>query len=116
MKPIVIVSDRICNFLSIFIYVGAITLFPFIIVRSEYNNQITINHEKIHIEQQKELLIVFFYVLYVYYWIKGKVKGLSNEAAYLQIPFEQEAYRKQYDSKYLEQRNTWDWIKFRNLY
>lgn len=112
MIPFVIVSDFICELFSVFIRVGAITIYPFIIVRSEYNNPITINHEKIHIEQQKELLVVFFYILYVYYWLKGKVKGMTNDKAYMSIPFEQEAYRKQYEMKYLDKRKRWSWISF----
>ena len=112
MKPIVIVSDTFCNALSVFITVGGITLFPFIIIKEEYNNEVTLNHEKIHIEQQKELLVVFFYILYVYYWLKGKVKGMTNDKAYMSIPFEQEAYRKQYEMKYLDKRKRWSWISF----
>jgi len=112
MKPIVIVSDTFCNALSVFITVGGITLFPFIIIKEEYNNDITINHEKIHIEQQKELLVVFFYILYVYYWLKGKVKGLPNQEAYMAIPFEKEAYDNQYDIDYLKSRKKFSWNEF----
>lgn len=49
------------------------------------------NHEKIHIYQQLELLIIFFYLWYVveyYYWyIKLKDKNLAYN-----ICFEREAY------------------------
>lgn len=113
MKPIIIVSDRITKLLSVFISVGAITLFPFIIISKEYDNEVTRNHEKIHIEQQKELLVIFFYILYVYYWIKGKYAGLSNDESYMTIPFEKEAYRKQYDNEYLQSRKRFEWTKYR---
>ena len=108
MKPIIIQNSKIPKYLSIFISISAITLFPFIIIKDE-GNDITINHEKIHIEQQKELWVVGFYLLYVYYWFKGKFKGLSNSEAYMKIPFEREAYTKQYDLKYLDkrERNAW---------
>jgi len=112
MKPIIIISDRFCDLLSVFISVGAITLFPFIVMRSVYDNPITINHEKIHIEQQKELLVVFFYILYVFYWLKGKASGMTNEAAYSSIPFEKEAYSNQYNLEYLDKRKRWNWTKF----
>tara|TARA_B100000287_G_C20017151_1_gene536956 strand:- start:99 stop:443 length:345 start_codon:yes stop_codon:yes gene_type:complete len=112
MTPIIIESNKITKLFSIFIPVAAITIFPFIIVSSEYNNKTTINHETIHIEQQKELYIVFFYILYVYYWLKGKIKGMTNVAAYMSIPFEKEAYLKQYDDKYLLNRKRHSWKKY----
>jgi len=112
MKPIIIKSDKITKALSIFISVGAITLFPFIIVRSDYDNPITINHEKIHIEQQRELFVIFFYVLYVFYWAKGKVQGMSNDDAYFNIPFEKEAYKNHYNKDYLKTREKHAWKKY----
>ena len=108
MKPIIIQNSKIPVYLSIFINIGAITLFPFIISRDEMS-EVTIRHETIHIEQQKELLVLLFYVLYVWYWLKGKVKGMSNDDAYMNIPFEQEAYRKMYDEEYLENREKYAW-------
>lgn len=113
MKPIIIKSDKITKALSIFIDVGAITIFPFIIIRSDYDNEITLNHEMIHIEQQRELWVIPFYLLYIFYWIKGKVKGLSNDQAYFSIPFEKEAYSKQYDKKYIEMREKHSWKKYK---
>ena len=112
MIPIIIISDFICELFSVFIRVGGITLYPFIVLRKEWNNKTTINHEKIHIEQQKELLVIFFYILYVYYWLKGKIKGLSNHEAYMAIPFEKEAYENEDDFNYLKSRKKWNWIKF----
>jgi hypothetical protein len=112
MKPIIIKSDKITKALSIFISVGAITLFPFIILRSDYDNPTTINHEKIHIEQQRELFVIFFYILYVFYWTKGKVQGMSNDDAYFNIPFEKEAYQKMHDENYLETRENHAWKNY----
>ena len=113
MKPIIVKDSKLPKALSFFIDIYAITLYPFIIIKDK-GNETTINHEKIHIEQQKELFIIGFYVLYVYYWLKGKVKGLSNDAAYMNIPFEQEAYRKMYDDEYLEKRKRHAWRQYIN--
>lgn len=113
MKPIIIKSDKITKALSIFIDVGAITVFPFIIIRSDYDNEVTLNHEKIHIEQQRELWVIPFYLLYVFYWAKGKVKGFSNDQAYFNIPFEKEAYSKQYEKNYIETREKHSWKKYK---
>lgn len=113
MKPIIIQNSKIPVYLSVFINISAITLFPFIISREKMDD-VTIRHEMIHIEQQKELLVVFFYVLYVWYWLKGKVKGMTNDKAYMHIPFEKEAYRKMYDDKYLEKRKSYAWRQYIN--
>ena len=111
MKYKIIKNSNIPKYLSFFIDIYAITLYPFIIIKDE-GNEITINHEKIHLEQQKELWVIGFYLLYVYYWLKGKFKGLSNGDAYMNIPFEREAYTKQYDLKYLNTRKRNAWIKY----
>ena len=111
MKPIIIQNSKIPVYLSIFISISAITLFPFIISRDEMSDT-TIRHEMIHIEQQRELLVIFFYILYVWYWLKGKVKGTTNDEAYMYIPFEQEAYRKMYDEDYIFKRERHAWRKY----
>lgn len=108
MKPIIIVSPIICKALSIFIEVGAITLYPFIISR-EPMSEITLNHEKIHLEQQREGFILWFYCLYIFYWGMGIAKGLSSSEAYFKIPYEQEAYDNQYDFEYLKTRKRKAW-------
>ena len=111
MKPIIIQNSNIPKYLSIFITIYAITLFPFIISRDEMSD-VTIRHECIHIEQQRELLVIFFYVLYVWYWLRGKMSGMTNDEAYMNIPFEQEAYRKMYDENYLETREKHAWRNY----
>ena len=113
MKPIIIQNSKIPVYLSIFINIYAITLFPFIISRDEMSDA-TINHEKIHIEQQRELLVVFFYILYIWYWLIGKVKGMTNDDAYMNIPFEREAYTQMYDENYLIERERHAWRQYIN--
>jgi hypothetical protein len=108
MKPIVIVSPRICKALSIFIEVGAITLYPFIISRNPMSD-ITLNHEKIHLEQQREGFILGFYALYIFYWGMGIAKGLSSSEAYFKIPYEQEAYDNHDNPDYLKSRKRKAW-------
>ena len=91
-----------------------ITLFPFIVV-SEYDlkqNSVIINHEKIHIQQQIELLILPFFLLYgvefLIKWIVYKDKNL----AYRNISFEKEAYANEIEFTYLKQRHFWSFLKF----
>ena len=95
--------------------VNGITLFPFIILRNKdfKNNKILINHEKIHLRQQLELLIIFFYIRYVveyYYWL---VKLKNKHLAYRNISFEREAYAMEEDLNYLETRKIWSFWKYR---
>ena len=95
--------------------VNGITLFPFIILRNKdfKNNKILINHEKIHLRQQLELLIIFFYIWYVveyYYWL---VKLKNKHLAYRNISFEREAYAMEEDLNYLENRKIWSFFKYK---
>lgn len=88
--------------------VEGITLYPFIILRRDIKDTASapyvINHEKIHIVQQGELLILFFILAYFYEYIAGRLRGDSPGAAYRNISFEREAYTHMYDLKYLERR------------
>ena len=111
MKPIVIVSPRICKALSVFINVGAITLYPFIISR-EKMDKLTLNHEMIHIKQQQELLVIGFYLLYGMWWLQGILKGMNKAEAYYSIPFEIEAYMHDEDMRYLKKRKRWAWKRY----
>lgn len=90
----------------------AMAIYPFIFVRREYGNvsERTIRHEKIHFKQQKECLIVGFYILYLimYLWNLIKYKGDANKA-YHCIPYEKEAYAYQNNIHY--NRRPYAWIK-----
>ena len=109
MFPVVIVSPLFTKLMSVFIDVYAITVFP-LIISKEKMDDVTLNHEKIHIEQQKELLVVFFYLLYAYYFIENYYFFRDTHMAYMMIPFEREIYvtmlithleeeKKKYESK-----------------
>ena len=110
--PIVIEDSVIPKLLSVFITIGAITLWPFIISRSKLNKRI-LSHEKIHIKQQEELFLVGFYLLYVLYWIRGLWRFRDSELAYHSIPFEQEAYDYEFDLDYLKKRKRFAWWEYR---
>ena len=94
--------------------ISAITIFPFIILRknASRHDRVLINHEKIHLRQQLELFIIFFYLWYVieyYYWF---FRLRDSFQAYKSISFEREAYAKESDSHYLENRKWWSFLKF----
>lgn len=117
LKPIVIYSDRFLDRISILMVIGGISLFPFVILREKYNSsdwwkkraKKTINHESIHFQQQLELGVLPFYILYISEWIiKLPFYGAK---AYENISFEREAYGHASDMKYLKNRVRYSWIK-----
>ncbi|MCX8532820.1 hypothetical protein [Chryseobacterium luquanense] len=94
--------------------INGITLYPFIFIKNpeDKKNRVLINHEKIHIKQQLELLIIFFYILYIaeYYYHLFKLKNPYQ--AYKSISFEREAYAMEHDLNYLKKRKFWAFRKF----
>ena len=111
MGPIIIKSKFFTKAVSWVVSVYAITLFPFIISSSDMD-EFTMNHELIHYEQQKELYLIGFYVLYVYDYIKGVLKYQDKEQAYRNIRFEQEAYLNDNDLGYISKRKRNSWKKY----
>lgn len=86
----------------------AITLFPFIFAREEYEplGMRTIIHENIHLRQQKEMLIVFFYLWYGIEWIVRLIQYKDSHETYRNISFEREACNNEYDDEYLDVRKV----------
>ena len=96
--------------------INGITLFPFIFLRKpeDRTNAVLINHEKIHLRQQLELLVIFFYLWYVieyYYWY---FKLNDHFLAYKYISFEREAFAMEADLQYLQKRKLWSFWKYRS--
>lgn len=96
-------------------FAQGIAIFPFIFIRNgldkEYEPYL-INHEKIHIKQQKELFLIGFFVLYVAWFLIDYLFGFNFKNAYLKIPFECEAYSNQFDVEYLTNRKRFDWKSY----
>ena len=107
-------NSRIPKLLSIFIRIRAITLFPFVISIDE-GDDVMWNHEAIHIRQQRELWVVGFYFLYVWYWFINLLKYRSSAMAYRMIPFEIEAYTNEDFAGYLDERKKHAWKDYRDL-
>ena len=79
----------------------AITIFPFIFTKDK--NAITINHEKIHLRQQAEMLILPFFIFYL---VEAIIRG------YRSISFEKEAYENENNLNYLKNRKLYSWVKY----
>lgn len=76
------------------------------------NDKYLINHEKIHLKQQAELLIIPFYLWYGIEFFIRLVYYKNCNKAYRNILFEREAYAKQHNLKYLQQRRFWSFLKY----
>lgn len=94
---------------------SAIALYPFIFIRDKSLITPTrINHEKIHLRQQAELLVLPFYLLYGLDYIVKLVRFKNKRQAYLNIFFEREAYNNQHNETYLDTRRlfaSFDFVK-----
>ena len=112
MKPFIIKNSRIPKLSSIFISVYAITLFPFIFIKDDGDEE-TLRHESIHIAQQYELFVVFFYLIYILDWLYGLFKYKSFKKAYYQIRFEQEAHMNHSCVSYMKYRKPYSWLKYK---
>jgi hypothetical protein len=104
----VITSDRFLRFLTYFLGGGqlpaAMAFFPFVIINSQVKpTPELINHERIHLRQQLELLIIPFYILYL---IEFYTKGYYN------VSFEREAYENDDNLNYLKSRKLFSFIKY----
>jgi hypothetical protein len=93
---------------------SGLTFFPFIILKANHYkyNKATINHEKIHIRQQLELLILPFYLCYFTDFLIKYVKYKNFDLAYRNIVFEREAYANENDLNYLKSRRFWKFLSY----
>lgn len=89
-------------------YTG-ITIFPFVFLKNNAlkRNTVLVNHEKIHLKQQLELLVLPFYILYGIEFFIRLVKYKNWYLAYKNISFEREAYRNECNLNYIESRPYW---------
>ena len=112
MKPITIIAPKFLKAISWVVDITAITLYPFIISREEMSKDV-LQHETIHIAQQKELFVVFFYLLYGWDYLRGYIKFRNKDLAYRRIRFEQEAYAQMFNESYLDNRKSYSWRKYK---
>ncbi|MDO4782588.1 MAG: hypothetical protein Q4A09_05135 [Capnocytophaga felis] len=104
---------RVCKWLVPEGY-RAITLYPFIFLRNKEDkeNAVLINHERIHLRQQLELLVIFFYLWYGIDFLIKYAKYRNWEKAYRNIIFEREAYANESDLQYLKERKRFGFKRF----
>lgn len=103
----IVTSDRALKFFALILGGGkarALAFYPFIILASDAEPDAElINHERIHLRQQLELLIIPFYIWYlIEYYTKG----------YYNVSFEREAYANDGDLNYLNSRKMFNFVKY----
>jgi len=93
---------------------SAVTIYPFIFVRHDKCKAdfVLINHEKIHIQQQKELLWIGFFIWYLLEYLFKLLYYRNRYEAYRNISFEKEAYANEYNLDYLSQRKMFSNLRF----
>jgi beta-lactamase regulating signal transducer with metallopeptidase domain len=96
-----------------------ITLFPFVFLRKSYMERMPqwkvdsiINHESIHLKQQAELGIIFFYIWYFLEFCIRTVLIGNTDVAYRRICFEKEAYVNEDNLEYIKTRKFWSFLKY----
>ncbi|HSM63978.1 MAG TPA: hypothetical protein VK833_08585 [Gillisia sp.] len=91
-----------------------ISLWPFIILKSEIfkDDPVLLNHEKIHLKQQAELLVIFFYLWYGIEYLIRIFQYKKRHLAYRNISFEREAYKNEGDMNYINSRRFLDYLKY----
>ena len=94
-------------------YVG-ITIFPFMFLKFKAlkGNIVLINHEKIHLRQQIELLIIPFFFLYSIEFLIRLIQYRKWALAYRNISFEREAYTNEKNLDYLKSRSIWNFMNY----
>ena len=91
-----------------------LTVFPFVFVKYAFDseNKVLVNHEKIHIRQQLELLVLPFFLWYFVEYAVRLLQYKNANLAYRNISFEREAYANEINLDYLETRRFFSFLKY----
>ncbi|MFN4197580.1 MAG: hypothetical protein ACK4FS_00985 [Flavobacterium sp.] len=89
-------------------------LFPFVLLRERklFKNPVFMNHERIHLRQQLELLVLPFFIWYGIEYIFRLIQYRNINQAYRNISFEREAYTNQNALEYISQRRLFGFMKY----
>jgi hypothetical protein len=92
----------------------ASAMFPIIFVNRNIKSKkvynIAINHERIHLRQQLELLIIPFYLWYFLEYFLYLIAYHDHYKAYRSIRFEKECWKHDKDLTYLSHRKPYNYI------
>lgn len=93
---------------------NGITIFPFVFFTHPalLQNKTLINHEKIHIRQQIELLVFPFFIWYFVEFVFKLFIYKNTFLAYKNISFEREAYQNDQNLEYLKSKKIWSFLRY----
>jgi hypothetical protein len=84
--------------------IRGLAFFPFIFIADIDDMEAElINHERIHLRQQLELLVIPFYIWYLI---------ALYRVGYMNISFEKEAYDNEHDLTYLKKRKMFSFMRY----
>jgi len=91
-----------------------ISLWPFVILKHQSlaKDSVFMNHERIHLSQQIEMLILPFYLWYSLEFLLRLVQFKNANLAYKNISFEREAYENESDLNYFRKRHLWNFTYY----
>jgi hypothetical protein len=89
----------------------AFTIYPFIIAtKDEKKKEYLMNHESIHLKQQKEMWVLPFFPIYWLCSVYCLLRYWDVNRMYRLNPFEAEAFANETDLNYLKRRKPFSWI------
>ncbi len=96
------------------LFYDGMAFYPFIFLKNKKlkADKILLNHEHIHLQQQLELAVVFFYLIYFINYCVNLVVFKNHNKAYRNIVFEREAFANQKNMLYLQQRKRFAFLKY----
>ena len=93
---------------------SGIALFPFILLKDQKDveDSSMLQHEKIHLRQQMELLILPFFIWYGIEYLIRMLRYKNKKLAYRNISFEREAYANELQKDFLQKRRFWNFLNY----
>lgn len=92
----------------------AITIWPFVFVAQarDVTDEQLIAHERIHLRQQIECVVLLFYVWYLAEFLIRLLQQRTRLKAYRALSMEREAYENEGNSQYLAQRKPFSFLRY----
>jgi hypothetical protein len=94
------------------LWVEGMALFPLILHKRPAPGAVLLNHERIHLRQQLEMLIIPFYIWYFLEYLLLLLNFRNHYRAYRHISFEREAFTHQGNPEYLVHRPFWAFWRY----
>ncbi len=93
---------------------NALAIWPFIFLKDKSlkNDTILLNHEKIHLRQQIEMIWFAFFIVYFVEFLIKLIIYKKPKLAYFNLSFEREAYQNEHNLNYLHHRKFWNVLNY----